>query len=120
MPPNPERSLQLYQRPMRQRLKLFIEEHIDQTNGPIQVYEHLRFLDYLRFMITWLGKLVESNKQIEKYQYSDIKLLQGKGCYPYSYINSFDQFKESKLPPMNNWIKSLSAEYNVPSTTQSE
>ena len=56
----------------------------------------------------------------ENYQTSDIKLLHGKGFYPYSYIDSFDQFKESKLPPLNSWINSLSGKNNIPSITKSE
>ena len=76
-----------------------------------------------------LEKLVESlpddNFKIldqfsEKYQSIDIKLLQGKGFYPYSYMDSFDRLKESKFPPLINWISSLSGENNLPSISQSQ
>ena len=110
-------------------LKAFIEEHLDRRNRLIQVYEDLRFLDSFRFMNTSLEKLVESlpddnfktlDQHFEKNQSSDIKLLHDKGFYPYSYRDSFDRFKESKLPPLNNWLNSLSGESNVPSITQSQ
>ena len=111
-------------------LKVFIEEHLDRRNRLIQVYEDLQFLDSFRFMNTSLEKLVESlpddnffkilDQHFEKYQSSDIKLLRDKGFYPYSYIDSFDRFKESKFPPLNNWLNSLSGENNVPSITQSQ
>ena len=110
-------------------LKFFIEEHLDRRNRLIQVYEDLRFLDSFRFMNTLLEKLVESlpddnfkilHQHFEKYQSSDIKVLHDKGFYPYSYIDFSDRFKESKLPPLNNWLNSLSGENNVPSITQSQ
>ena len=94
-------------------LKVFIEEHAGQRNRLIQVYEDLGFLDSFRFMNTSLEKLVDSlpgdsfkllDKHFEDYQTSDIKLLHGKVFYPYSYIDSFDRFKESKLAPLNSWI----------------
>ena len=109
-------------------LKVFIEEHLDQKNRLIQAYEDLQFLDSFRIMNSLLEKLVESlpeedykilDQHFEKYLSSDIKLLHGKRFHQYSYMDSFDRFKESKLPPLNNWINSLSGENNVPSITQS-
>ena len=110
-------------------LKVFIEERPGRKNRLIQVYEDLRFLDSFRFMNTSLEKLVDSlpddsfrilDKHFEDYQTSDVKLLHGKGFYPYSYIDSFDRFKESKLPPLSSWINSLSGKNNIPSITKSE
>ena len=41
-------------------------------------------------------------------------LLFQKGNYPYSYIDSFDKFKEVDLPHFGpNWINTLSGETNV-------
>ena len=60
------------------------------------------------------------DKQFEDYQMSDIKLLSGEEFYPDSYIDSFDQFKESKLPPLNSWITALLVENNISSITKSE
>ena len=86
-------------------------------------------MDSFRFMNTSLEKLVNSlpddsfrilDKHFEDYQTSDVKLLHGKGFYPYSYIDSFDRFKESKLPPLSGCINSLSSKNNIPSITKSE
>ena len=92
-------------------LKVFIEEHQGRKNRLNQVYEDLMLPDD-SFRIL--------HKHFEDYQTSDIKLLHGKGFYRYSYIDFFDRFKESKLPPLNSWINSLSGKNNIPSITISE
>ena len=32
---------------------------------------------------------------------TELKLLQQKGCYPYSYVSGREQFSENFLPPLN-------------------
>ena len=41
--------------------------------------------------------------------YSDLQydLLTRKGVYPYEYINSWDRFKETQLPPINSFYSNL-------------
>ena len=74
-------------------LKVFIEERLGRKNQLTQFYEDLRFLDSFRFMNTSLEQLVDSmldnnfrilDKHFDDYQTSDVKLLHGKGFYPYS------------------------------------
>ena len=87
-------------------LKVFIEERPGRTNRLIQVYEDLRFLDSFQFMNTSLEKLVDSlpddsfrilDKHFEDYQTSDVKLLHGKGFYPYSYIDLLTDSKNQNF-----------------------
>ena len=40
----------------------------------------------------------------------DINLLLQKGVYPYEYMDSFDRFKETELPPIGKFYSSLSDE----------
>ena len=100
-----------------------------EKNRPMKVNEDLRCLKSVQFMNNSKENLVASlpednfrnlDKQFEDYQTSDIKLLCGKEFYPDSYIDSFDQFKESKLPPLNSWITALLVENNISSITKSE
>ena len=36
-----------------------------------------------------------------------VSMLKQKGHYPYSYFNSFEKFRETRLPPRAMWKKSL-------------
>ena len=89
----PETNLQLKHRwdIYQPNAKRLIAKHLDQKNRLIQMYKDLRFLDSFRFMNTSIETLVESlpddnfkilHPHFEKYQFSDIKLLHGKGVYP--------------------------------------
>jgi len=91
-------------------------------------FNHLRFLDSLAFMCPddSLEKLVESLRNKDEYDISKFKLTQKyfkklypnltdeqmkliitKGVYPYEYMDSFDRFNESCLPPINMFYSSL-------------
>ena len=39
------------------------------------------------------------------------ELLTRKGIYPYSYMNSFDKFKETSLPPKESFYNDLSRKH---------
>ncbi len=41
------------------------------------------------------------------YTYERMMKLTSKGSYPYSYFDSFDRFKEDKIPPVKNFCSSL-------------
>ncbi|KFM58535.1 hypothetical protein X975_19802, partial [Stegodyphus mimosarum] len=76
----------------------------------------LIFIDSFQFMNASLEKLV-SNLPEEKFRilkenihHQDIKLLLRKGVYPYEYINSFDKFKETQLPFIENFQSTLTGE----------
>ena len=54
--------------------------------------------------------LVSSGKKLtgfEGYSESQYDLLTRKGIYPYEYMDSWDQFKETKLPPIESFYSSL-------------
>ena len=79
-------------------------------NGVIKnVYEDMRFLDFLKFMPQSLEKLagfvpkqkfpyLESQFDMKKTP-SQIEILKRKSVYPYTYMETFDKFSEDKLPP---------------------
>jgi len=77
----------------------------------------LRFIDSVQFLLTSLDKLVASN-QPEAFhvttQYEPNKekrdLLFRKGIYPYEYMDSWDKFEETCLPPKEVFYSKLSDE----------
>ena len=75
----------------------------------------LKFLDSFQFMASSLEKLVDatdkSDFKITKSQFGDkTDLLLRKGVYPYEYIDSFDRFDETQLPPIDKFYSSLTDE----------
>ena len=76
---------------------------------------HLRFIDSAQFLLTSLDRLVAANNpetfQITAQYEPDEKkrkLLMRKGIYPYEYMDSWDRFDESKLPPKEVFFSKLS------------
>jgi len=76
----------------------------------------LQFIDSLQFMNSSLDKLAanlqQNGLQITA-QHSDeskLELLRRKGVYPYEYINSFERFSETRLPPMEAFYSNLTRE----------
>ena len=72
----------------------------------------LRFIDSFRFMATSLDKLSANltNDQCEKLKREfprNFELMRQKGVYPYEYIDSWEKFKESKLPPKEAFYSKL-------------
>ena len=66
-------------------------------------------------MLASLDKLVRSNKK-ETFKHTQIgrtneefELLIRKGVYPYEYMDSWERFDETELPPIENFYSSLSA-----------
>ena len=55
--------------------------------------------DGFQLMETQLASMGYSQKQLD--------LLKQKGYYPYSYVNSFEKFEETKLPAKRLWKNSL-------------
>jgi len=76
----------------------------------------LRFIDSAQFLMASLNKLVEANppesfRITAKYE-PDVelrKLLMRKGIYPYEYMNSWDRFNETQLPPQNAFYSALTS-----------
>ena len=77
----------------------------------------LRFIDSCRFMAKSLDDLSKNLSDDECqnlrwfYQNEEIfKLMRRKGVYPYEYIDSFERFEETKLPPKGAFYSSLNME----------
>ena len=82
----------------------------------IKMYENLRFIDTFKMMISSLEKVVDI---LPRYLFgilasvfpnlssTELKLLQQKGYFPYSYIGSREKFSEKSLPPFNEWLNTL-------------
>jgi hypothetical protein len=75
----------------------------------------IRFLDSMRFLNSSLDTLSGLLTKEEKHFIMDLvegdetkfQLLQKKGSFPYSYVNSFDKLDETQLPPVEEWVNSL-------------
>ena len=74
----------------------------------------LRFIDSLKFMSSSLDSLVNNlargnNKffGFENYNGSQYKLLIRKGIYPYEYMDDWDKFKETILPPKETFYSKI-------------
>ncbi|XP_057305351.1 uncharacterized protein LOC130642280 [Hydractinia symbiolongicarpus] len=74
----------------------------------------IRFIDSCRFMASSLEKLVnnlddEQCKNLRWYFNEDdiFKLMRKKGVYPYAYMNSWQQFEETELPPLEAFYSKL-------------
>ena len=70
----------------------------------------IRFIYTLRFMQSSLSDLAnylpdESFKSLS--EFLPVELMRKKGVYPYEYMNSFDRFDETELPPIDEFYSSL-------------
>ena len=94
--------------------KVEVDRYIDE-NGTERLKEiKLRFIDSFKFMSSRLDSLVnnlacggEQFFGFEEYNENQYKLLIKKGIYPYQYMNDWDKFKETKLPPKEAFYSKL-------------
>lgn len=76
----------------------------------------LRFIDSLKFINTSLASSVENLQRsdfietMKSFQPNDLDLITRKGVYPYEYMNSFEKFNDTELPPIDAFYSSLSDE----------
>ena len=83
-------------------------------------FEHLTFIDSLNFLNCSLAKLVENLAEEGKQKFplllqefpnpTDQDLLLKKGLYPYSYMDGWEKFGETKLPPKEAFTNDLTGE----------
>ena len=99
---------------IRFSIKVPVEKYIDKNGEEKDKLIELRFIDSFKFMASSLDSLtknlVSSSKKLFGFEdYSDLQydLLTRKGVYPYEYINSWDQFEETQLPPINAFYSNL-------------
>ena len=75
----------------------------------------LRFIDSLNFMQRSLDSLVEVTPKEELKITKSIskcsELLYKKGIYPYEYVDSFEKFAETSLPPKEEFYSSLNDQH---------
>ena len=75
-----------------------------------------RFVDSYAFLSSSLGQLVantpKANLRITRSYIEQAKfnLITRKGVFPYEYMDSFDRFEETQLPPKENFYSSLTDE----------
>ena len=94
--------------------KVPVEKYIDKKGEEKDKLIELRFIDSFKFMSSSLDSLVKNlvsgRKKLFGFEdYSDLQydLLTRKGVYPYEYINSWDRFEETQLPPINAFYSNL-------------
>ena len=79
------------------------------------IYYEIKFIDSFKFVPSSLAKLVGNLQEDEfinlnKIYKTNTKLLAKNGGYPYEYVNSLKQFKETKLPPIEKFYSQLNDE----------
>ena len=81
----------------------------------------LRFLDSNQFMLSSISKLAANLREFPHleelfpqvwngFEREDLALLARKGVYPYSYVDSFERFQETQLPPKAALFNDLTGE----------
>ena len=80
----------------------------------------LRFIDSAQFLLAPLDKLVAANTpeafQITaKYEHNQQRreLLLRKGVYPYEYMDSWERFADTQLPPKASFYSKLTGEHGI-------
>ena len=72
--------------------------------------KHIQFIDSFQFMSSSLDKLSANLSQFfytERETDGDCEILKKKGVYPYDYMDSFEKFRETELPSINDFYSVL-------------
>ena len=95
-------------------IKVPVDSYIDKNGKEKDKLIELRFIDSFKFMSSSLDSLtknlVSGRKKLFGFEdYSELQydLLTRKGVYPYEYINSWDRFNETQLPPIEAFYSNL-------------
>ena len=91
-------------------IKVPVDSYIDKNGEEKDKLIELRFIDSFKFMSSSLDSLtknlVRGGKKL--FGFKDyLELLTRKGVYPYEYINSWDRFDETQLPPISAFCSNL-------------
>ena len=96
--------------------KIKVDEYKSRRNAEtVSLNFEIRFIDSFKFLQTSLANLV-SNLQPSDFKNSNsliktnTKLLKQKGVYLYDYVSSISKFKETKLPPKEEFYSKLNNE----------
>ena len=95
-------------------IKVPVDSYIDKNGEEKDKLIELRFIGNFKFMSSRLDSLtknlVRGGKKLFGFEdYSELQygLLTRKGVYPYEYINSWDRFEETQLPPISAFYSNL-------------
>ena len=95
-------------------IKVPVDSYIDKNGEEKDKLIELRFIGSFEFMSSSLDSLtknlVRGGKKLFGFEdYSELQygLLTRKGVYPYEYVNSWDRFNETQLPPIDSFYSNL-------------
>ena len=95
-------------------IKVPVDSYIDKNGEEKDKLIELRFIDSFKFMSSSLDSLTKNlvrggRKLFGFKDYSELQydLLTRKGVYPYEYVNSWDRFNETHLPPISAFHSNL-------------
>ena len=95
-------------------IKVPVEKYKDKNGEEKHKLIELRFIDGFKFMSSSLDSLtknrVSRGKKLFGFEgYSELQydLLTRKGVYPYEYVNSWDRFNRTQLPPIDTFYSNL-------------
>ena len=95
-------------------IKVPVDSYIDKNGEEKDKLIELRFIDSFKFMSSSFDSLtknlVRGGKKLlgfEDYLELQYGLLTRKGVYPCEYINSWDRFEETQLPPVSAFYSNL-------------
>ena len=96
-------------------IKVEVDKYIDKNGEERSKEIDLRFIDSIKFISSSLdslvNNLVSSNYRFfrfEEYNEDQRELLIRKGIYPYEYMDSWERFEETNLPPASSFHSKLS------------
>ena len=91
-----------------------VDKYIDKDGEEHSKEIELRFIDSFKFMSSSLDSLINNLAHggdeffgFEDYNESQYKLLIRKGIYPYEYMDDWDKFRETVLPPKEAFYSKL-------------
>ena len=95
-------------------IKVEVNKYVDKEGNERMKEMELRFIDSIKFMNSSLYSLVNNLARgghefwgFENYNCSQRELLTRKGIYPYEYMDSWDKFKETRLPSIEKFYSNL-------------
>ena len=94
-------------------IKVPVEKYVDKNGEEKDKLIELRFIDNFKFMSSTLDSLtknlVRGGKNLFGFEVYSLQygLLTRKGVYPYKYINSWDRFEDTQLPPISAFYSNL-------------
>ena len=99
-------------------IKVPVDSYVDKEGNEKDKLTELRFINSFKFMSFVMSSsldsltknLVRGGKKLFGFEdYSELQygLLTRKGVYPYEYINSWDRFEDTQLPPISAFYSNL-------------